>query len=158
MNWSIKSTASRKPGNLRLFLSCDSRIFIFEPAHETMALFVFRKLVLQTLMRSHPVGLDVWFLVGPFIYFHTSRVRTTKALVRLRGCAGSPEPSLAGRLCDKYHNLMGWLIYGLLPTTFILVYKLLLNWPFGISKACCLSPKPLRPQYVNNCTFSYKNV
>ena len=35
-----------------------------------MALFVFRKLILQ--MGSHPVELDVRFLVGPFVYFHTS--------------------------------------------------------------------------------------
>ena len=33
-------------------------------------------------------------LVGPFVYFHTSCVRTAKALASLRGCAGSPEPSL----------------------------------------------------------------
>ena len=39
-------------------------------------------------------GLDVWFLVRPFVYFHTLCVRTAKALVRLRGCSGSPEPSL----------------------------------------------------------------
>ena len=32
--------------------------------------------------------------VGPFVYFHTSCVRTAKALVRLRGCTVSPEPSL----------------------------------------------------------------
>ena len=31
-------------------------------------------------MRSHPVGLDVW----PFVYFHTSCVRTVNALARLR--------------------------------------------------------------------------
>ena len=30
-----------------------------EPEHEIMALFVLRKLILQTRMRSHPVGLDV---------------------------------------------------------------------------------------------------
>ena len=59
-----------------------------------MALFVLRKLILQTHMRSRPVGLDVWFKVGPFVYFHISCVRTVKALARLRGCAGSPEPSL----------------------------------------------------------------
>ena len=35
-----------------------------------------------------------WFFVGPFVYFHTSYVRTAKALARLRGCAGSPKPSL----------------------------------------------------------------
>ena len=52
------------------------------------------KLILQTRMRSHPVGLDVWFLVRPFVFFHTSCVRTAKALVRLCGCAGSPEPLL----------------------------------------------------------------
>ena len=65
-----------------------------------MALFVLRKLILQTRMRSHPVGLDVWFLVGPFVYFHTSFVRTAKALARAFAC----------RLCNKYHNLIGWLI------------------------------------------------
>ena len=64
-----------------------------EPSHEIMALFVLRKLILQTRMRSHPVGLDVWFLVGPFDYFHTSCGRTVKALARLHGCAGSPKPS-----------------------------------------------------------------
>ena len=46
-------------------------------------------------MRSHPVGLDVRFFIGPFVSFHTSCVRTAKALARLRGCEGSPEPSLA---------------------------------------------------------------
>ena len=66
----------------------------FEPAHEIMALFVLHKLILQTHMPSHPVGLDVWFLVRPFVYFHTSCVRTAKALARLRRCAGSPQLSL----------------------------------------------------------------
>ena len=65
-----------------------------EPAHEIMVLFVLRKLILQKRMRSHPVELDVRFLVGPFVYFHTSCVRTAKALVRLRRCAGLPEPLL----------------------------------------------------------------
>ena len=65
-----------------------------EPSHEIMTLFVLRKLILQTRMRSHPVRLDLWFLVGPFVNFHTLRERKAKALARLRGCAGSPEPSL----------------------------------------------------------------
>ena len=30
-----------------------------KPAHEIMVLFVLRKLILQTRMCSHPVGLDV---------------------------------------------------------------------------------------------------
>ena len=61
---------------------------------EIMALFVLSKFILQTRMHCHPMGLDVWFLVGPFVYFHTSCMQTAKALARLRGCAGSPEPSL----------------------------------------------------------------
>ena len=65
-----------------------------EPAHEIMALFILRKFILQTRMRSHPVELNVWCLVGPFAYFHTSCVRPAKVLARLRGCIGSPEPSL----------------------------------------------------------------
>ena len=74
-------------------------IRIFEPSHEIMVLFVLRKHVLrkrifQMCMRSHPEGLDVWFLIGPFVYFRTSCVWKAKALARLRGCAGSHEPSL----------------------------------------------------------------
>ena len=69
-------------------------IAVYEPSHEIMVHFILLKFIPQTRMRSHPVLLDVWFLVGPFVYFHTSYVRTAKALVRLRGCAGSPEPSL----------------------------------------------------------------
>ena len=64
------------------------------PAHEIMTLFVLRKLILQTRMRSHQMGLDLWFLIEPFVYFHTLCERTAKALARLRGCAGSPDPSL----------------------------------------------------------------
>ena len=89
----------------------------FEPSHEIMVLFIPRNLILQTCVRSHPMELDVWFLVGPFIYFHTLCVRTAKAVARLHGCAGSPEPwlrrltwALAGRLCYKHHKLMSWLV------------------------------------------------
>ena len=53
-------------------------------AHEMMVLFVLRKLILQTSMGSHPVGLDAWFLVGPFVCCHTSCVRTMDAQARLR--------------------------------------------------------------------------
>ena len=63
-------------------------------AHEIMALFVLRKIILRTRIRSHLVGLDVWFFVGPFVYFHNVCVRTVKVLARMCGCAGSPELSL----------------------------------------------------------------
>ena len=59
-----------------------------------MVLFVLRKPMLHTRMHSHLMGLDVWLLVGPFVYFHTLCVWTAKALTRLRVSAGSPEPSL----------------------------------------------------------------
>ena len=55
---------------------------LIEPAQEIMALFVPWKLILQTRMPNHPVGLDVWFLVGPFVYFHTSFVQTAMILAR----------------------------------------------------------------------------
>ena len=58
----------------------------FEPAHESIVLFVLCKLIPQTCMHSHLVGLHVWFLVGPFVYLHTSCVRTAKALARRCGC------------------------------------------------------------------------
>ena len=72
--------------------SCEKESF--EPSHESMVCFVLRKLILQTHTRRHPEGLDAWFWVGPFVYFHTWCVRTAKALARLCGFAGSPEPSL----------------------------------------------------------------
>ena len=109
------------------FLDLKEKIFpklsSFEPSHEIMVLFVLRKLILQTRICSHPVGLDVWILVGPFVFFYTSCVWTAKALTWLHRCAGSPEPLLftyvitaiiswAGAFCDK---LTSW------PTAFFLV-------------------------------------
>ena len=85
----------------------DSLESSFEPVHEIMALFVLRKLFLQMRMRSDPVGLDVWFLVRPFLDSHTLCVRTAKALARLRGCAGSPEPSLVAYLISTIISLAG---------------------------------------------------
>ena len=89
-------------------LSICSILKVFEPAYEIMVLFVLHKLILQTHIRSHPVVLDVWFLVGPYVYFHTLCVHSegsgeTAWMCRLAW-------AFAGRLCDKYHNLMSWLI------------------------------------------------
>ena len=58
---------------------------INEPAHEILALFVLRGFVFQIRMRSHPVGLGVWFLVWPFVCFRGSCVRTARALAGLVG-------------------------------------------------------------------------
>ena len=53
----------------------------FEPHHAIMAFFVLHKLILQTRMSSHPVGLDVWF----FVYFHTSCVQTASPIISWAG-------------------------------------------------------------------------
>ena len=90
-----------------------------EPAHEIMALFVFRKLILQTRTCSHPVGLDVWLLVGAFVYFHASCVRTAKALARLCGCAGSPEPSLVAYVISTIISWTGSILCLVLVNLFI---------------------------------------
>ena len=76
-----------------------------------MEKFVLFKLI-QTRMRSHPVGLDVWFVVGPFVYFHTPCVRTVKALARLRRCADLPEPSLVAYVISTIISWAGlnWII------------------------------------------------
>ena len=113
----------------------------FEPAHEIMVLFVLRKLILQTRMRSHPMGLDVWFLDGPFVYFRTSCVRTAKALARLRGCAGSPEPSLVAYVISTIVSWSGSfnisrIILPRLQSYYVLLYSknlrlevLIVGWP-----------------------------
>ena len=84
----------RVKNSLGVMMSHSCLSWSFEPSHKIMVLFILCKLILQTHMRSHPVGLDVWFLVIPFIFFYTSCVRTAKALWRLHGRTGSPEPSL----------------------------------------------------------------
>ena len=58
-------------------------------------------------MCSHPMGLDVWSLVGPFVYFHTlcANSEGSGKTAQMRKLAWA----FAGCLCDKYHSLMSWL-------------------------------------------------
>ena len=51
-------------------------------------------------------------MVGPFVYFHTSCVRTEKAMARLRGCAGSPEPSLVAYVISTIISRAGSYVTG----------------------------------------------
>ena len=81
---------------------------------EIMALFVLHKLILDIGMRSHPVGLDVWFLVRPFVFFHTSCVRTAKAVVRLSRCTGSPEPLLVAYVISTLISRAGLNVFYIL--------------------------------------------
>ena len=70
-----------------------------------MVVLVLPKLILQTCMHSHPAGIDVRFLVGPFVYFHSSCVRTVKAFAKLCGCAGSP---LSLRWLPVISTIISW--------------------------------------------------
>ena len=79
----------------------------YEPSHKIMFFFVLRKLIFQKRMHSHPLGLNVWFLVRPFVYFHTSCVWTAKALVRLCRCADWPEASLVAYLISTITSWAG---------------------------------------------------
>ena len=99
---------------------------IYEPSHEIMVLFILRKLILQTRMRSNSVGAICLILVGPFVYFHISCVRIAKALAILRRLAGA----FAGRLYDKYQNLMSWLIYIYIYIFFFFFISVLSKDPF----------------------------
>ena len=56
-------------------------------------------------------GVDVWFLVGPFICFNTSCVRTAKALARLCGCAGSPEHLLVAYVISTIISWAGSFVH-----------------------------------------------
>ena len=80
--------------------------------------FVLCKLILQKRMHSHPVGLDVWFLVGPFVSFHTFMYANSEGsgeTARMRRLVWA----LVGRLCDKYHNLKSWLIWCIIPYAWV---------------------------------------
>ena len=65
-----------------------------EPCHEIMVLFILRKLIFQTRMRSHPVGLDVCLFGQTLHLLPYFMCANRKALAGLRVYAGSPEPSL----------------------------------------------------------------
>ena len=104
-----------KSGSSKLLAALTSRS---EPSHEIMALFVLRKLMLQTCMHSHQVGLISDFWSDPFVCFHNSCVRKAKALARLRGYAGLPEPSLVAYVVS---TIISWAGSFLLSLKFVYV-------------------------------------
>ena len=61
------------------------------------------KLILQTSMRSHPVNFGRTLRLLP--YFICANSEGCRETTRMRRLA----LAFAGRLCDKYHNLMSWL-------------------------------------------------
>ena len=106
-----------KPQHRHRLGTVSNKLLQYEPAHEILILFVLRKPVLKMRMRSHPVGLDAWFLVRHFVYFHTSCVRTAKAVERLCRWAGSPDPSL-----------VAYVISTMRPKENIFVFQV--SWPY----------------------------
>ena len=83
-----------------------------------MALFLLHKLILQLRMRSHPVGLDVWFLVGLFIYFHTSRVpslitylistKISWTASNIESTGSTPSRQQITKMLIRLHRCPGW--------------------------------------------------
>ena len=117
------------------YQNCYSTVLLFlvsllvkknEPTHEIMALITLRKLILQTTMHSNPLGLHVWYLVRPFVYFHTLCVRIAKALARLRGCPVSPEPSLFAYAISS-HELAQIPVFGVVRPGW--THTGMLSWP-----------------------------
>ena len=97
-----KDTVSKK------LFSCNSisyQLFMtYEPSHDIMALFVLRKHILQMRMRSHPLGLDVWFFgqtLRLLPYFMCVNSEGSGETARMRRLAWA----FAGHLCDiSFHR------------------------------------------------------
>ena len=80
---------------------------------EIMVLFILCKhIIFQMRMCSRPVVLDLWFLVRPFVYIHTLCEPRVKALVRLWGCTGSPEPLLVAYVISTIISRAGSFVVG----------------------------------------------
>ena len=77
----------------------------FEPTYEIMAPIALRRLNLQTRMRSHP-RLIFGQTLRLLLYFMCANSEGFGKTAQMRSLAWA----FAVHLCDKYHNLMSWLI------------------------------------------------
>ena len=100
-SWKIK-TRHYVLANL-VILSFTS-LYILEPYHEIVAVFVLRKLILQKRMRNHPRGAGG----GGRGSARCLIFGRTLCLFPYLMCACL---SLRWRLCNKYHNIISWLNY-----------------------------------------------
>ena len=66
----------------------------YEPRQENLCLLAFRHDKFKLRMPSHSEGPVIWLSVWRFLLTHCLYERAAKVLARLRGRAGSPEPSL----------------------------------------------------------------
>ena len=81
---------------------------LIEPALEIMVLFILRNLILQSRIRSHPVGarcLIFGWTLHLLPYFKCANSDDSGETARMRRLAWA----ITGCLCDKYQNLMCWL-------------------------------------------------
>ena len=69
-------------------------MIIIGPRQANWCLRAFRHDKFQLRMPSHSEGPGIWLSVWRFLLIHCLYERAAKVLARLRGCAGSPEPSL----------------------------------------------------------------
>ena len=67
------------------------------PVKRIVCLRAFRHDKFQLRMPSHLEGPGIWLSVWRFLLTHCLYERAAKVLARLRGCAGSPEPSLLAK-------------------------------------------------------------
>ena len=68
--------------------------FSYEPRQANLCLRAFCHDKFSLRMPSHSEGPGIWLSVWRFLLTHCLYERAAKVLARLRGCAGSPEPSL----------------------------------------------------------------
>ena len=101
-----------KPSDCDLFNLCwRSQLaakYIIEQTHGILALFIFRKFILQTRMCRHPEGARCLIFrqtLSLLPYFMCPNSEGSGKTTRMRRFAWA----FAGHLCDKYHNLMSWL-------------------------------------------------
>ena len=69
-------------------------VYVCEPRQANLCLRAFRHDKFQLRMPSHSEGPGIWLSVWRFLLIHCLYERAAEVLARLRGCAGSPEPSL----------------------------------------------------------------
>ena len=127
-----------------------------------MVLFILHKLILQTHMHSHPVGLGVSYLVGPFVYFHTSCVRTAKALARLCRCTGSPEPSLVAYGISTIISWAGSFNFYMKATYLTVLWYPVAMWSFWEQTVdelllSCASPELWEASHRDEMYFSVRD-
>ena len=70
------------------------QLIIYEPRQANLCLRAFCHDKFQLRMPSHSEGPGIWLSVWRFLLTQCLYERAAEVLARLRGCAGSPEPSL----------------------------------------------------------------